>query len=509
MSSCIYFSCLFTKHKSQKRKIWRDGKLKVSPSGSISIYDIGSNIISGNDAAPVDTMCIHTSQVGTIKSGSELESEKFLITVEGEWRQQETVTTASSSNISGDNASLSVNQASVKVKHNGRDGMKKLLVHKFRKPTKFIPGQNRRNNHPPIIRKAPLQPGEYMQQFQGQGLRDNSYNHNNNNNNNLTRIPMNGGPQGVHSYNSGNAHTSHHVQHAQLHRYPQEEYTGDESHVPSHPSNDQSSGNSHGNTSSTNSVHYAFGTHPQPKQTMPSTKQTKSFDNAFVSNEFNPSSYYEESDEEEGDDDGTNNNDWNNNNENFQIEKNDSESFMSYHATSSKQDNCDEDHSDEDHHTDYDGNKKSVDSLSKSELMDLFAPQQDEIESQRQQDRTDQNMDTEDEPPNPFLQGLLQHDEAVSANVTHGITSNTIWSTDNDNNPWNADEVLDDDDCQNFEENGTDTHPDSSELKSTGNQHDAKDDENNEENEENITFSITMDESSSDDDSDDGSSTNE
>ena len=485
MSSCTYFSCLFTKHKSQKRKIWQDGKLKVSPSGSISIYDIGSNIISGNDAAPVDTMCIHTSQIGTIKPGSELESEKFLITVEGEWRQQQNMATTSTPNVT--NANVAVNNNNSMKAKNGRDGMKKLMAHKFRKPTKFIPGQNSRNNHPPIVRKAPLQPGEYMQQFQGQSS----------NNNNMTHVQMNGGFQSYPSYNSRNVPMSHPVHRQE--QYPQE-HNREESSIPSHPSNVQNSRNNTNSsippTQCSNDTHQAF------KQALPSMRHTKNYDNAFVTNEFNPSSYYDESDEEE-DDSETSKKDSNINNENFDFEKNHSESTILYHANSSKRDRdeCDQNYVSKD-----DVNNNTGDSLSKSELIDLFSHQNDELTSQRQDSTVVQMVDEEDEPPNPFLKGLLQRDEATSASMTRSITSNTIWNTDNDNNPWNTDEVLNDDDFQDFhEENAKDIHQNSSELKSTENQNDDEGKDNGHNNEENITFSITMEESSSDDDSDDGS----
>jgi hypothetical protein len=486
MSSCTYFSCLFTKHKSQKRKIWQDGKLKVSPSGSISIYEIGSNIISGNDAPPVDTMCIHTSQIGTIKPGSELESEKFLITVEGEWRQQQSMATTSTPNIT--NANVVVNNNNSMKAKNGRDGMKKLMVHKFRKPTKFIPGQNSRNNHPLIVRKAPLQPGEYIQQFQDQSS----------NNNTMTHVQMNGGFQSYPSYNSRNVPMSHHVHRQE--QYPQE-HIRDESNVPSHPSNVQNSRTN--TTSSIPPTHYSNGTHQAFKQALSSMKLTKKCDNPFISNEFNPSSYYDESDEEEEDDDETSKKDLNMNCENFDFEKNHSESTILYHANLSKRDHdeCDQNYLSKD-----DFNNNTGDSLSKSELIELFSHQNDEFTSQRQDCTVVQMVDVEDEPPNPFLKGLLQRDEAMTASVTRSITSNTIWNTDNDNNPWNTDEVLDDDDFQDFhEENAKDIHQNSGELKSTENQDEAEDKKKNNEDEENITFSITMEESSSDDDSDDGS----
>jgi hypothetical protein len=493
MSSCIYYSCLFTKHKSQKRKIWQDGKLKISPSGSISIYDIGSNIISGSDATPVDTMCIHTSQVGTIKSGSELESEKFLITVEGEWRQQEPMvsTSTSSSNVSHasvstNSSSTSIHQNSIKAK-NKRDGMKKLLVHKFRKPTKFIPGGQNQSNHPAVIRKAPLQPGQYMQQFQGPSIRGSS------NDSSLTSIQHNVGlGGGMHSYNSGSTRNSHPFHHDIRHeRYPHE-YKRDEQNIPIHPSNGQS----------TTPVNNLFGDHPSSKQTMPSTKQTKSCNNnAFVSNEFNPSSYYEESDEEgEKDDDERTVHHWNNN-EHLEPQKKNFESNTKHHPLEQDRDEYDQDHLSKD-----DGNSQTGDTLSKSEWMDLFAPRQDEIESQRQE-FTIQTNDEDDEEPNSFLRGLLQRDETMAASVTHGISSNTIWNMENENsNPWNADEVFD-----GFqEENSKDIQLEGGELNSTENQYeDPKENENGAEKDENITFSITMDDISSDDESVDGSAVNE
>ena len=91
------YSCLFTKHKTQKRKTWHDGKLVVEPSGRVTLEQSFCHLVN---SSAVDAIDLQLSGVVAIKSGTltELELEKHLVTIEGPWVPpvQNQITTGSS-----------------------------------------------------------------------------------------------------------------------------------------------------------------------------------------------------------------------------------------------------------------------------------------------------------------------------------------------------------------------------------------------------------------------------
>lgn len=161
MTASNTLSCLFTKHKAKKRKIWQDGRLVVK-GGSCFLY--AADPIAGSGDPVLDRCELAINEANALQSGhrKELETASFLITIEGPWNPSSVVSAASSNN--NNNTHFS-------------GGMTKLLQSKFRKPlrqqTGPIPPPHSHQRNIPLTRKRPLQPGElyHMQQQQQQQQR--------------------------------------------------------------------------------------------------------------------------------------------------------------------------------------------------------------------------------------------------------------------------------------------------------------------------------------------------
>jgi hypothetical protein len=138
-------ACLYTKHKTQKRKIWQDGRMKLCGFRAI-LYD--ANPAAGsNDPALDQCEVTHTQKQALVQQReTRLETERYLIEVEGKWQKP----TSGNSN---------------KITPKVSSSMKKLLNRKFQKPQAYIPPNptNQQQNRLLAIlgkRKRPLQPGE-------------------------------------------------------------------------------------------------------------------------------------------------------------------------------------------------------------------------------------------------------------------------------------------------------------------------------------------------------------
>jgi hypothetical protein len=146
------FACLYTKHKTQKRKVWNDGRLVLRFRSAV-LYDV--NPAPGSSDPALDQCELTNEQKQALLENREtrLESEQFLIEVEGTWRKP---------------AYTSMSKASApKVS----SSMQKLLSRKFQKPQAYIPPHptNRPNCLHAILgkRKRPLQPGELVRVHHG------------------------------------------------------------------------------------------------------------------------------------------------------------------------------------------------------------------------------------------------------------------------------------------------------------------------------------------------------
>jgi hypothetical protein len=84
------FQVLYTHQKTKKKKAWKDGRLILHNNGG-SLYDASSSSSCGvglsNGPAVLDTIELTSNQARAVVNGNlcELESEKFLIQVEGIW----------------------------------------------------------------------------------------------------------------------------------------------------------------------------------------------------------------------------------------------------------------------------------------------------------------------------------------------------------------------------------------------------------------------------------------
>jgi hypothetical protein len=144
------FHALYTKHKTQKHKIWQDGRLVLT---SLVILLHQANPPPGAGDPVLDTVPLAPAQIQAIRQGqlTLLETEKFLLQVEGCWKG------SSSSWNTASRASSAPSAA-----------MQKLMQRKFRKPATKRPPPPQ-SQQPAFLqqRKRPLQPGELQRQYYG------------------------------------------------------------------------------------------------------------------------------------------------------------------------------------------------------------------------------------------------------------------------------------------------------------------------------------------------------
>ena len=153
------FACLYTKQKTQKRKVWNDGRLVPRSGGSWVLYD--ANPPLGSTDAPLDQCEVVTNTTPFIP-GTLLEMEKHLVTVEGPWMKTTRpylLTTTNATAITAPAPSHS-------------QAMRKIMQRKFQRPPRHIPpppcSANPNQLQPPYKRlRRPLQPGELQQQYYG------------------------------------------------------------------------------------------------------------------------------------------------------------------------------------------------------------------------------------------------------------------------------------------------------------------------------------------------------
>jgi Protein of unknown function (DUF2439) len=158
------FACLYTKHKTQKHKIWRDGRLLVN-NYSCRLHDADPQPGSGDpmlDSCPLDGR-----EAQAILSGqrTDMETEKFLISIDGPWKSNNSLTISNHVQLPLMTTANNTTAATSK-------GMAKLLQTKFREPKRAGPPP------PPIHhsiishaflakRQRPLQPGELQNRYYG------------------------------------------------------------------------------------------------------------------------------------------------------------------------------------------------------------------------------------------------------------------------------------------------------------------------------------------------------
>jgi Protein of unknown function (DUF2439) len=151
-------ACVYTKHKVQKRKVWNDGRLVIFHPGRAVLYSAcplpgsGDPIVDTCELTPRQSLdLVNNRNVGN----EQLETDKFLITVEGPWSEPVT--------------------AVVPVEEKASAGLRKVITTKFRKPGGYLPPPP---THPPASscpsmlgkrRQQPLRPGELIRRHYGAG----------------------------------------------------------------------------------------------------------------------------------------------------------------------------------------------------------------------------------------------------------------------------------------------------------------------------------------------------
>ena len=144
------FCCLYTKMKSQKRKIWQDGRLVLNGT-SASLHD--AYPLPGTGDPPLDQAEISRPQAQNLLQRLEtrLETEQFLIQLEDPWRKV--------------SCSTSLGKPAALVSK----GMQKVMSKKFHKPGNYIPpNPAQRQNLKPVKRqRILLQPGDLEKRYYG------------------------------------------------------------------------------------------------------------------------------------------------------------------------------------------------------------------------------------------------------------------------------------------------------------------------------------------------------
>ena len=92
------FHALYTRHKTQKRKVWQDGKLELTSSQAILLP---VDAIPGAGTKILDTFAeFLPGQVQAIRNGglTRIETETYLIQIEGPWTSQSNSSSSNNNN---------------------------------------------------------------------------------------------------------------------------------------------------------------------------------------------------------------------------------------------------------------------------------------------------------------------------------------------------------------------------------------------------------------------------
>ncbi|GFH45473.1 hypothetical protein CTEN210_01947 [Chaetoceros tenuissimus] len=480
------FSCLYTKHKTQKRKKWADGRVIVQKSGLVHLYANDPTVVGAGANMILDTVALSIEQAKLIIHGTvkEIDFEKYICEIEGEWNAPNA---SNGSGSQGASVTSSIDYMQKDVdnrnlmarKRKSDSGMQKLLNSKFRKPTKFIPTSKRPSqNMVQVQRKRPLQPGEYMRQFQNGGNHINSgqnlngdYGQNANLQPHMRPVSQRGQPSlGLNEVHSQQNFQQRPSSHSNSNPYQKSNPEAFQQH----------SFSSTGNNSISSTTGFQ-----QPKPQHANQNQSKT--NNFVSNDFDPSSFYEESDNESNDDcqqDLHARNSWetsNNSNHLHTINQNVSVGNSKEHSRYGQQQqaplsrNRSENNQNESLSTNEDD--ENHDTMTNDDLLQLFnvgdvddSTNQSEVKdiehgrniNEKQKDK-EQTQNCVDSHPNfsnnPFLKNLLRSDEKLDDNtISLGNAVSVECEIGNTTQPFSGEEDDDESRCENIAHHCKDTN---------------------------------------------------
>lgn len=148
------FCCLYTKMKTQKRKIWQDGRLVIAGK-TVCLYD--AHPPPGASDVQFEQTELSGPQLQSLLQRLEtrIETDKFLIQIEGPWQ------------VASRTCSLPMSAVPLVSK-----GMHKVIARKFQKPGSFVPPnpKEQQQQQPQNLGKrlrAPLQPGDLIKRYYG------------------------------------------------------------------------------------------------------------------------------------------------------------------------------------------------------------------------------------------------------------------------------------------------------------------------------------------------------
>lgn len=164
----VILSCLYTKQKSQKRKVWHDGQIVVNHRTCCIRLEDATTESSTRSTIPLtsvmDQIELSKQQIEQILSPTShqqptIEFENYLVS---SWEPRSTTSAVSYNRSSTISSSTSISSSS-SSRATTTSGMQKLLSTKFRPPTcsNYKP-PSKENTLP---RKRPLQPGELEQRY--------------------------------------------------------------------------------------------------------------------------------------------------------------------------------------------------------------------------------------------------------------------------------------------------------------------------------------------------------
>lgn len=162
------FACLYSKHKTQKRKTWQDGKLCLRGTRAM-LHAVGPTLaIPGNrtvmgsdgpmeailDECEITLDCRNMIINGCASASLTLEMDTYLVTVEGPWTSSVPTT-----------SSAPVRHATERPSNT----MQKILSLKYRRPATKVPPPPARSDSrvDTVKRRRILQPGELLRQYYG------------------------------------------------------------------------------------------------------------------------------------------------------------------------------------------------------------------------------------------------------------------------------------------------------------------------------------------------------
>ena len=144
------WACLYTTQKTQKHKKWHDGRLVVHFRRILFIHNANPPPGSKDDALDQLELSVDFDGSSFLESQQPLETEKFLITIEGPWQSP-------------------ASTCDLPKKAPFSDAMQKLIHSgKFRRPRSYVPPPPQPRQPEFLLkRRAPIQPGELERRYYG------------------------------------------------------------------------------------------------------------------------------------------------------------------------------------------------------------------------------------------------------------------------------------------------------------------------------------------------------